>query len=46
MPAVANYVGFLIWVIVPTSLVGVLIATAGQWIADATAARTARRGGA
>ena len=43
MYVVANYLAVtaICWLVV---LVGVLIATTGQWLADTTTARTARKG--
>lgn len=43
MPVVANYIAVtaICWLVV---LVGILIATTGQWLADTTAARNARKG--
>ena len=43
MPTVATYIAVtaVCWLVV---LVGVLIATTGQWLADFFAARTARKG--
>ena len=43
MPTVANYIAVtaICWLVV---LVGVIIATTGQWLADTATARTARKG--